>query len=328
MPDVRRPPHTFSLATFSLATSSLLPPASLMTRYTLALLVLSACTPVVAGPFPSYRDYGVSAAAVVHWAATIVDYLPTNEVVSIDPFGNGPHDEPVHALGAADGVTVSLGDLNAAAIAEGQAPGMITVRFDGLLFDGPGSDLAIFENAGRFFDDYNHDFIYAELAFVEVSSDGVHFARFPATSLNVEHDPGATDPDFNQLHVPFARDFAGVNTTNLHHVAGIHPARTGTPFDLSSLSTNLFVEQGVVDLDRIAFVRLVDIPGDGSFLDNAGTPIYDAWPTIYSGGFDLDAVAAIHFVPEPTTAALLALALFSCRLLARSETLSMLNGRS
>jgi hypothetical protein len=34
----------------------------------------------------------------------------------------------------------------------------------------------------------------------------------------------------------------------------------------------------------------VDIPGDGSFHDSSDRPIYDAWQTVGSGGFDLEAI--------------------------------------
>jgi len=53
---------------------------------------------------------------------------------------------------------------------------------------------------------------------------------------------------------------------------------------------------------------LTAVPGNGSFLDSLGNPILDAWPTTgSSAGLDLDAVAALHVVPEPGTLALLAL---------------------
>ncbi len=37
----------------------------------------------------------------------------------------------------------------------------------------------------------------------------------------------------------------------------------------------------------------MDIPGDGTFLDSLGDPIYDAWVTWGSGGFDLEAIGVI-----------------------------------
>ena len=63
------------------------------------------------------------------------------------------------------------------------------------------------------------------------------------------------------------------------------------------------------------YVRLVDIPGSGDFLDSQGNPILDAWRTGGgSGGFDFRlgpgvGVGVIHAtaVPEPGMLAFLAL---------------------
>lgn len=262
-----------------------------------------------AGPFDSYLTSGVSPASIVAWAKTVEDYSPTPEVVHFDMFGGGPHDEPTRGLGPADGATVSLGDLSAAAISGGTPQGMITVSFQATIFDGPGADLAVFENAGAFFNSHDVNFIFGELAFVEVSSNGTDFARFPATSLNIEPDANTPDPNHDQLHTPFGRDFAGVNTTNVNNLAGVHPTLTGTPFDLSDLVSDPLVTLGAVDLNQIRYVRFVDIPGEGSFTDSLGNPILDAWHSMESGGFDLDAVGAIHAVPEPATIVLMNFAL-------------------
>jgi hypothetical protein len=55
----------------------------------------------------------------------------------------------------------------------------------------------------------------------------------------------------------------------------------------------------------VRFVRVIDVPGDGSFLDSQGNGILDTWVTtdlqFGNGGFDLDAVAARYPVPEPAT---------------------------
>ena len=265
-----------------------------------------------AGPFDSHTTTGVVPGSISAWATTVEDYSPTPEVVHIDSFGGGPHDEPVRGLGPADGATVSLGDLDATAISGGAAPGSIVVGFQVTIVDGPGADFAVFENAGTFFDSYDVDFIFAELAFVEVSSNGSDFARFPATSLNIEADPNAPDPNHDRLHAPFGRDFAGVNTTNINNLAGVNATLTGTPFDLSDLVGDPLVTLGTVDLNGIRFVRFVDIPGEGSFDDSFGNPILDAWHSVESGGFDLDAVGAINRVPEPASTAIVAGMLFCC----------------
>lgn len=49
-------------------------------------------------------------------------------------------------------------------------------------------------------------------------------------------------------------------------------------------------------MNLIRYVRIVDIPGSGDFLDSLGNPILDAWLTTGSGGFDLRAIGVI---PEP-----------------------------
>jgi hypothetical protein len=54
------------------------------------------------------------------------------------------------------------------------------------------------------------------------------------------------------------------------------------------------VQQKKVDLLNIRYVRVVDIPGSGDFLDATGAPIFDSWVTTGSAGFDLDAVGVLH----------------------------------
>jgi hypothetical protein len=133
--------------------------------------------------------------------------------------------------------------------------------------DGPGADFAVFENS---FSNYN-----LELAFVEVSSDGVNFVRFPAWSFTEEevgpYAVGAMDP------------------TDIEGFAGKYKAGFGTPFDLAALPAS-----ATLDLQNIRFVRIVDIVGDGGTLDSGWRPIYDPTPTYGSGGFDLDGIGVIH----------------------------------
>ena len=271
---------------------------------TAAFLALTVSVPPsTAGPFPSYLDTGVERTVVASWATHVGNYLPTAEIT------DSPQNDPSLALGPADGNTTSLGDLDADAIASGAAPGTITVGFAGRIVNGPGSDFAAFENAAAFFDDFDVNFMFAELAFVEVSSNGTDFARFRSTSLNIEFDPNTPDPDHDQLHVPFGRNFAGINTTNVNNLAGIHPELIGTGFDLDDLATDPLVSEGKVELNAIRYVRFVDIPGNGAVVDSHGNSILDTWKTEQTGGFDLDAVGAIHFVPEPGQLGLLLWAL-------------------
>jgi hypothetical protein len=253
---------------------------SLMISFALA-------TSAVAGPYPAFTTSGVAPAKISAWADALVNYSPAPGVVAMDSFGGGPHNEPARGLGAADGLTVSLGDLDAAQISAGVPVGRMTLSFAQPIFNGPGADLAVFENASTFF---TAPVIFGELAFVEVSSSGVDFVRFPAVSRNTEAD----------LDAPFGRDFAGIDTTNIYNLAGVHPMRTGTPFDLAELTSAAAVVSGAVNLSGIRFVRLVDIPGNGAFTDSLGNPVLDPWLSVESGGFDLDAVGGINVAPEPT----------------------------
>ena len=189
----------------------------------------------------------------------------------------------------------SLGDLDESEIAAGVAPGFLSVTFPSGITNGAGHDFVVFENGGAFF---SEPFLFAELAFVEVSSNGDDFARFPSITFNEESD----------LDIGFGRNFAGVDTTKIYNLAGKHADGFGTPFDLDDLSSDPLVAGGLLDLNNIQFVKLVDIPGNGAFVDSQGNPIYDPWLTGGGGGgFDfrlgeqlgvgvLNSVAA---VPEP-----------------------------
>jgi hypothetical protein len=230
------------------------------------------------------------------WAADVVDFSPA-------PGVNAANGDPTKALGplgtVPDGNTVSLGDLTAEEMTQGLSPGEITLRMATPLRNGPGWDLAVFENAFTFFapDD---DKSFAELAYVEVSSDGVTFVRFPAESLTTT------------LFEPFGPSFAGIDPTDVRNLAGALGGLVGTPFDFAELAALSEVTSGDVALDNIQYVRLIDIPGDGSSLDSQNRPILEAWPTtdltFGNGGLDLDAVAGRYAVPEPATIALLAAA--------------------
>lgn len=159
---------------------------------------------------------------------------------------------------------VSLGDS-----------GVATLTFEGSLYDGIGPDFAVFENG---FGD-----IFLELAFVEVSSDGENFFRFPCIS----------DTDTTQQ----VDSYGTLNTTYIHNLAGKYPIGYGTPFDLVELANT-----PGLDVENISHVRIVDVIGsmDNSIAsrDSRGVKINDPYPTAWaSGGFDLDAVAAIHVKP-------------------------------
>lgn len=263
-----------------------------------ALLLVA--TAVSAAPIPvspPANTTGIPADAMRRFANAFTFY---------DPAGRAEQNNtPQNAVGPADGATVSLGDLTSSELAEGRSPGVITLAFDDIVFDGPGADLAVFENASTFGGFFPDPFTFAELAFVEVSTNGFDFARFPSVSLNIEPDDGIDEP--NELLAPFGRDFAALNTTFVSGLAGVHDAGIGTPFDLADLAGDALVQSGAVELDNIRFVRIVDIPGTGDITDSLGNPILDTSVTQLTGGFDLDAVGALNVTPEPSALLLVVL---------------------
>ncbi|HBH05985.1 MAG TPA: secretion protein [Flavobacteriales bacterium] len=177
--------------------------------------------------------------------------------------------EPVNATGPADGSVVSLGD-----------GGMAILSFDDPFSDHLGYDFAVFENA---FPLTNGEY-FLELAYVEVSSDGINFFRFPAHSLT---------PSSVQIET-----FGALDPTNINNLAGKYLTNYGTPFDLAEVS-----DDPLLDKNSITHVRVIDVVGsiDSAFAsyDTAGNVINDPFPTEFSsGGFDLDAVAVLNTSPS------------------------------
>lgn len=184
---------------------------------------------------------------------------------------------PSNALGAPSGATHvhSLG-----------IGGELVLQFVPPIVDRPGADLIVGENPFRLTGTWWQTF--AEVAFVEVSSNGVDFVRFPARYFGAAVSPGA----FGTVPVGAYQNLAG-QTPVLAGPPGIDAQDVveagGDAFDLGDLAGEPLVANGTVDLQAIAYVRLVDVL-NGSSLDAAGTTIFDAG----SGSADIDCVTAIH----------------------------------
>lgn len=234
-----------------------------------------------AGPYAPAA--GVAGSTAIHKdSASFVGWATgwTNYVVGQDVTAN--FQTPEKALGKAVGDSFDICVLGNS--------GQITLTFDTPIVDGAGADFAVFENG------FSNNFL--ELGFVEVSSDGSNFVRFPVHSL--------TPSPVNA--------FGSVDPTNIDGFAGKYRQGYGTPFDLSLLSG-----AAGLDVSHVTHVRIVDVLGNGTEYDNSlptPLPIYDPYKTTGSGGFDLDAVGVIN-VPEPT--ALAGLVLASVCLLRRQQ---------
>jgi hypothetical protein len=159
--------------------------------------------------------------------------------------------KPYNAQGCPDSTTttcVSLGD-----------GGIALITFSSPIIDGEGEDFCVFENG--------LNSTYLELGFVEVSSDGEHFYRFPATSYTTYND---------------------IRPELLNNIAGKHEVGWGTPFDLSEIENDEFFNR-----NNVRYVRIVDIIG-GVDTDSQGNVIYDGTSGGPSTGYDLTGVGVLN----------------------------------
>lgn len=200
---------------------------------------------------------------IVAWASGCTLNLGWQDVAN-QGLGRVSYGRDTSAIGPNDDV-VSLGDAGSA-----------TLTFASPITNGPGPDFAVFENG---FATVGGDLL--ELAFVEVSSDGQHFVRFPAQSLTSTTTQLGT---FGLID----------DVTKLHNLAGKYIGGHGTPFDLSELPPD-----PMLNPNAITHVRVIDVVG--SLDANIGTRdannrlINDPYPTPFNtGGFDLDGVAVLH----------------------------------
>ena len=156
--------------------------------------------------------------------------------------------------------------------------GRATLTFRSPIYNGPGPDFAVFENG--FANAQNPSMIFLELAFVEVSSDGRNFFRFPA------YFDGPQEPQLGGMGC--------MDPSSIHNLASKYEAMYGTPFDLDEVEDN-----PLLDKNNITHVRVVDVVGciqpEYATYDCQGHVINDPWPTPFAScGFDLDAVGVIH----------------------------------
>ena len=150
--------------------------------------------------------------------------------------------------------------------------GYAILQFSSPIKDSIGYDFAVFENS------FNDTFL--ELAFVEVSSDGINYFRFPAIS--------------NTDTLIQTWSFGDTDATLINNLAGKYKGSYGTPFDLNDIADNVLLNK-----KNITHVKVIDVVGciqnQYCTRDANRHKINDPWPTGFgSSGFDLDAVGVIY----------------------------------
>jgi hypothetical protein len=215
------------------------------------------------GGQPGSTAIAYNNSSIVNWAtACTVTRGPQDISSPASPLASYGRD--TNAIGPATGTTlVSLGD---------GGNGVLT--FAHPITNGTGADFAVFENGFT-----SGSLLFAELAFVEVSSDGTNFFRFPAvsnTNPTVQNNSTYSDPQL------------------LYNLAGSAQVNYGTPFDLSELAGKTGL-----DVNAITHVKVIDVVGSinpaYATYDKNGNAVNDPWKTPYAScGFDLDAVAVLH----------------------------------
>ena len=193
---------------------------------------------------------------LIEWATGYVEPINYGEEVE-DKWKT-----PQKALGKAVGTSIDI-------LCTGRG-GSVILTFDNPIKNGSGFDFAIFENS--------FDSTFLELAFVEVSSNGNDFIRFDNSYL------GNEKIDVYEGHV----------ANLIEGLAGKYKQKYGTPFDLNVLSNKSKVISGLINLNNINYIKIIDIDGSGVRFDSFNNPIYDPYPCTSSAGFDLDAVGVIN----------------------------------
>lgn len=201
--------------------------------------------------------------AIIGWASTCTVTRGYQDIAQAQTLASYGSDSD--ATGPAGNLTtdnvVSLGD-----------GGCAVLTFDQIISNGEGYDFAVFENA--------LNDVFLELAFVEVSSDGVSYYRFPSVS--------------NTQTSTQISNAGSVDASKIHNLAGKYRVGWGTAFDLEELSG-----YSGLDIDNITHIRVIDVVGSinplYSTCDKNGHVINDPYPTPFaSSGFDLGGVAIMN----------------------------------
>ena len=217
---------------------------------------------IAVGSFGSVSQLTVRAetAAAVGWASEVIEYIEGKDLTSFT--------DPQRALGswfAHKSEEISDPVYDVVSLGNG---GSLTLKWETPAGNGIGPDFAVFENGMS----AGENSVFAELAFVEVSSDGEYFERFHSVSAGTEPVPSG-----GQIAADSVFGLAG------------------------AMADREAVKDGRLDLNAVRYLRLTDIPGcaegtegyEAQF-DSFGNVIYDAFKTVGSAGFDAACAAVLN----------------------------------
>jgi hypothetical protein len=217
-----------------------------------------------AAGFPGSSAIHKDSSIIVAWADSIF-FERGYQVINDSSLGLASTGDASAATGKAlENGVLSLGD-----------GGTATAYFKNGIRNQEGYDFAVFENG---FNIPGTNKYHIELAYIEVSCDGINFYRFANQSQS--QDSLQTG------------NFEGLLPEQIDGLAGKYIAGYGTPFDLELLKDS-------IGDSPVYYIRIRDVVGSispmyGNF-DSEGNIINDPWPTAFaSSGFDLDAIAVLQ----------------------------------
>lgn len=210
----------------------------------------------------------IGSTAIYKDSSIVIDWASSCKIIR--GFQNSSNTSAGYAtVGDSSSAIGKAGENGVVSLGDG---GVAILTFTNAITNGLGFDFAVYENS------FNDNFL--ELAFVEASSDGIHFFRFPATSN--------TDTT-NQIS-----SFDLLDPTKINNLAGKYRVNYGTPFNIDELPDTVLLNK-----NNITYIKIIDVVGSMNSMygtrDAYGHKINDPFPTEFpSGGFDLDAVGVIH----------------------------------
>lgn len=223
------------------------------------------------------------------FGSTLSPYADEVTSLTTGPFGSG---DPLIMLGPPEGGGGGGGSFDVYQLG---LQGEVVLRLEAAAEDGPGADLAVYENPFLVIGGSPSD-TWSECLFVEVSTNGADWARFPTRYSGPPGPHAGPQGQMVGVQAEWFRGFAGVTPVAANPGAGIQPYDVvpagGDLFDLAELSDHPLVLSDDIDLNRIRYVKLIDVVG-GLDSDDLGTPVWDAGDPAFSTA-DVDAICALN----------------------------------